>query len=240
MKRRLILLNAVLLALTAALFWQLRLRWLEGQARELQVLKQPAARAVSTPPAAPGAPPAAQSAGYLEVAQKTLFSKDRNPDVVVEVAVPKAVPPFPVAYGVSIMGDKAAVNLREKQGERSKWYMPGDKVGEFVLASVERDGIVLEWDGREFRKKLRDLKPESETAAAPVAAPAAAAPAAVTVTPTTVASTPAPAAGPGNETRPGMRECTGDNLPAGTIRDGYRKVLIPSPFGDMCRWDLVQ
>jgi hypothetical protein len=238
MKRKLILLNIALLVLATAAAWQLRARWREGQERERKVLRQSVKPVVPHPPPALEAPRATQAVGYSEVAQKTLFSRDRNPNVVVEVAPPKPVPEFPVAYGIISLGGEPSAMLSAKSGERSKRYSAGDKVGEFVLAEVESDAIVLEWDGRQFRKSLKDLRAAAPAVAAVAAAPAAAAP--TVVAPVRTAA-PAPDPGPGEQTSEEHRSCqAGDTSPAGTIRNGYRKVLLSSPFGDLCRWDLVR
>jgi TonB family protein len=38
----------------------------------------------------------------------------------------------------------------------------------------------------------------------------------------------------------GFKRCElNDNTPAGTVVDGYRKVVSPTPFGEACRWDPV-
>jgi hypothetical protein len=236
MKRKLILLNVALAVLAVAASWQLRARWREGKAQERKVLEQSAKPVVALPRPALEAPQAAKAAGYNEVAQKTLFSKDRNPNVVVEIAPPKPVPEFPVAYGIMNLGGGPSAILSAKQGERSRRYSPGDKVGEFTLAEVENDAIVLEWDGRQFRKSLKELRAAARAAAA--AAPAAAAPPVVAPVRTAAAS---PDPGPGTQVSEEHRECQGgDTSPAGTLRNGYRKVLVASPFGDLCRWDLVK
>jgi hypothetical protein len=239
MKRKLILLNVALALLAAAACWQIRAKWREGKAQERQVLAQPAKPVVAPPPPSFDAPQAATAASYIEVAKKTLFAKDRNPEVVLDVPPPKPVPEFPVAYGIMNLGGGPTAILSAKSGETGKRYSPGDKVGEFILADVESDGIVLEWDGRQFRKSLKELR-----AAAPAAA-SAPAPAPVSVAPTVVAAAPtrapSPDPGPGAQTSEEHRECQGgDTAPAGTIRNGYRKVLVSSPFGDLCRWDLVR
>jgi hypothetical protein len=50
----------------------------------------------------------------------------------------------------------------------------------------------------------------------------------------------ASALGPGADTGRGFKICIpSDNTPPGTVVDGYRKTLYPTPFGDMCRWDQV-
>lgn len=238
MKRKLILLNVALVVLAAAASWQLRARWREGKAQERKVLQQSTKPVVPPPPPALEVPQAAKAAGYSEVAQKTLFSRDRNPNVVVEVAPPKPVPQFPVAYGIMNLGGGPSAILSTKSGERSQRYSPGDKVGAFTLTEVEKDAIVLEWDGRQFRKSLKELRAAAPAAPAVPAAPAAAPPPVVAPVRT---ATPSPDPGPGAQTSAEHRDCLGgDTSPAGTIRNGYVKVLLASPFGDLCRWDLVR
>lgn len=238
MKRKLVLLNAVLLVLAAAAAWQLRARWLEGRAQERQMLRQP----LKLPP--PRAeipvqpPPPATAAAYGEVAQKTLFSPDRNPNVVIEVTPPKPVPPFPVAYGVMDLGHGPTVILSEKPGAPSRGYSLGAKVGEFTLVSLENDEVVFDWEGTQFRKNLRELKPApGSQAAAP--APVAALPAAAPVRAQVVS--PSADAGPGVELTAELKACVaGDSSPAGTVREGYRKVVTATPFGQACRWELIK
>ena len=43
----------------------------------------------------------------------------------------------------------------------------------------------------------------------------------------------------GTATQPARACKPGDNSPAGTVVDGYKKTVIPSPFGSMCRWEAV-
>jgi hypothetical protein len=46
---------------------------------------------------------------------------------------------------------------------------------------------------------------------------------------------------PGAEVGQGYRSCLpGDNSPSGTIVDGYRKLMTPSPFGVSCGWEKIQ
>ena len=88
MRRRLLLLNIVLAAAICGAGWQLRRDWLAARAREQANARQ-AVKPLPPPPVAitkPAQPVAATA--YNEIAQKMLFSKDRNPDVVVEVQAP--------------------------------------------------------------------------------------------------------------------------------------------------------
>ncbi|RPI16663.1 MAG: hypothetical protein EHM65_03485 [Acidobacteriales bacterium] len=237
MKRKLLLLNLALLVLVAAAGWQLRLKWIAGKAQERRVLQPVSKPPVPSTAGLPQAPPPANAGGYAEVAQKVLFSKDRNPNVVVEVAPPKPVPAFPTAHGVMNLGSGPVVLLSEKAGVASRGYSIGEKVGEFMLVALEGDELLLEWDGKQFKKRLQDLKPQPGTqVAAKVAAPAATGP----VAPTVSASAPV-VAGPDAKVSEDLRSCVpGDTTPAGTVRDGYRKVVTQTPFGNACRWELVK
>lgn len=238
MRRKLLLLNLVLLALASAAAWQLRVRWLDGKAREQKLATsqvKPAAVAAMEP-ARPPQP--ASAVAYGDVAQKVLFSRDRNPTVTVLAAPVKPVPPMPVLYGVMDLGDGPVVILSEKQGGVNRGYSLGEKVGDFTLVALDNDELVLGWEGQEIRKKLLELRPKPGTPAPPAAiAAAAASPGAVVQSVTALAD----AAGPGPQVTANMRACVaGDTSPAGTVKDGYRKVLSQTPFGSNCRWEPVK
>jgi type II secretory pathway component PulC len=171
---------------------------------------------------------------YGGVAQNMLFSSDRNPDVVVDVAPPKTVPAFPVAFGVMDFGRGPSVILSEKPGGSSRGYSAGDKVGEFTLVAVAADEVVFEFDGRKFPKKLRELKPESSGPPAPAvdSGPRATAVSVQSAVPLAVDT------GPGAQLSDEVKACVpGDTSPAGTVRDGFVKVLNKTPFGSQCRWE---
>jgi len=58
---------------------------------------------------------------------------------------------------------------------------------------------------------------------------------------TTSAKSVSETARPGANVGQGYRGCVaGDNSPAGTIVDGFRKVMTTSPFGVSCGWEKVQ
>jgi hypothetical protein len=237
MKRKLVLLNLVLAALAAAAAWQLRVRWLEDKAQQQLVLRRPARKADTPPAAALRAIPPVSASSYGEVAQRTLFSEDRNPDVTVEVAPPKPMPALPAAYGVMDFGSGPTVFMSEKPGGASRGYAPGEKVGEFTLVSVGEDEVVLEWNGQKMTKKMQELKPTAgekrEAASGEAVRPAV---------PVAQASNPSTEQGPGPQaSEGGIRSCApGDTSPAGTVRDGYRKVTNRTPFGSTCHWEAVK
>src|ERR1700689_2899330 len=92
MNRKILALNLALLAMLGTLGWMLRAHWRETRAQELAMLAKPARGSAQIPPPSPRPPEAVVPANYLEVAQKTLFSKDRNPNVIIE---PPPPPPAP-------------------------------------------------------------------------------------------------------------------------------------------------
>ena len=241
MRRKLLALNLILLALTAALTWHLRARWLEAQARREAVRSRPVQPAPVAPAVLPPQQAPVAAAGYNEVAQKMLFVKDRNPEVIIEVEPPKPMPPFPVAHGVMALGGPPVAILSEKPGAPHRGYRPGEKVGEFKLVAASTQELVLEWDGKQIVKKIEELREkavpqQTAAAAAQPPGPVRGAPASPPTPP------PAPAKpGPGVALGGEIRACTpGDASPAGTVIDGMRKVVTRTPFGEACRWEPIK
>src|SRR5262245_47509977 len=112
MNRKMLLLNLVLLALVAGLLWTLRGQWREVQSRVRALReRQVQAKPVMPPPAPETAKPVVP-AQYFEVADKTLFSRDRNSSVVVEPPPPAPAPPpmpdLPFYSGQMAIGEPVA------------------------------------------------------------------------------------------------------------------------------------
>jgi hypothetical protein len=233
-KRKLLLANLALLGLTVAGVVHLRREWVEGRAREQEVLRK-RLRPVTPPPVAPlPAIDPVKAAAYTDIAQKMLFSKDRNPVVVIEPPPPPKVvpmPPLPLFHGVVDLGDGPMAIMSEGPKGPHRDYQAGDKVGAFTLVAVNNDELVLEWQGQTITKKVDELMDHTAPApSSPVAA--AAAPAAP---PKPLVAT-APAA-PGGDLTPGLKACQpGDTSPEGTVTDGMRKVIKATPFGSRCFW----
>ena len=245
MNRKLVLLNLALLALVASLVWLLRARWIEEQARERAIFEQ-AVRAKTLLPPPPAAPPKApMAAEYIDVAQKMLFSKDRNPTVVVEVPPPKPeppVPPLPQYHGQMAIGEPVVfLSVDSKADQKS--YRAGEKVGPFELVKFDRDQITLAWGGKTIERKLGELAPKEEappppkTTAAP--APAPSGPVALGSSTNLASDNKGPTLG--IDTGAGNFNCVaGDNSPAGTIKDGHKKVITRGMFGEVCFWEPVK
>jgi hypothetical protein len=238
LKRKLILLNLVLAALTAVAGWQWRVRWLAAKAHENAVLgrKTPAAPAPPHSPLANVAPTVA--AQYIDIANKVLFNKERNPNLPLPEPPapppPEPMPALPVIRGVLNIDGPSAI-MSEQAGGSGKEVHPGDTIGPFKLLAVNNEEIVLEWKGQEVRRRVAELKDRSASepvaAALPVGQPAAPPP-------------PKPVivkAGPGQDMGAGRKACNpGDNTPDGTVMDGMKKVSWDTPFGKGCAWEAAK
>lgn len=228
----------------------LRERWMEAERLKAEML----AAKRQTPPNAteskktPATP--LRAASYLEVAEKLLFAKDRNPAVVVEATERKPLPALPSAFGVMDLGQGRVVFLAMK-GDSQRGYREGESIGDWKIAGLTGTEITLEFEDQRITKRLDEMRGESrETAEARTASPP----------PSNAPSVPiaAPARGPepqssvsspgspqkaalGPQAGADTRYCNpGDGTPDGTVVDGYRKTSRRTPFGVTCLWEKAQ
>lgn len=240
---RLFLLNVLLLAGIGMAF--LKLTELQDETRKREELvrssgpKLPNARPVAAIPM----PEKTVAANYIDVASRLLFSKDRNPNVILTPPPVKQVPALPLAYGVLTLMDPPVVMMAARRGEQQKGYRVGDKVGDWKIVRFDSRNITFQWDGQEYTRRFSDLtdrEASKAAAAAAVQAEPAAPPPAAASTVLSSANTPS-AKGPGVDIGADTRAClAGDNAAPGTIQDGFRKVVSDSPFGRVCRWEKVK
>ncbi|MBZ5609674.1 MAG: hypothetical protein LAP38_15545 [Acidobacteriia bacterium] len=245
MTRKLIALDLLLLAVVALLAVQVRREWLAAKTRDHAVL----AKKINATPAQPLAPlPKPEpltAAAYEAVAGRNLFSKDRSSNVIIDVTPPlppKPVPPFPVAHGVMLWeGVPPTVVLSENVRGAQKGYHPGDTIGQWQIVSVDNQYLVLQWDGKEFKKRLDELLDKTTLVAE---APAAgSAPVVQTSSAPLVQSfSSKTSSGPGEiDMGGGVKACVaGDTAPAGAVVGGLKKVVSATPFGSVCRWEPVK
>ncbi|MGE5645905.1 MAG: hypothetical protein ACM336_08960 [Acidobacteriota bacterium] len=239
MKKKLLVLDLVLALLAAALAREVRTRWLEARKREQVVFS----RRVAPLPPPPFRPlPAVEplsAAGYAEIVNKNLFSVDRNPTVIIEVAPPKPMPALPVFYGLMNLGDGPLAIMSAKEREDPHEVRFGEKVGEYTLVRATGEEVELEWEGKTVKKRVAEIAVKEPEAAPASRAAAAPAPAAPQPKPEVVkAATP----GPGTvDMGGGFRSCApGDTSPAGTIVGGMRKRVSRMPMGESCLWEPVK
>lgn len=234
MSRKLWVVNTVLVAIAVYAGFQLRKEWRAARAREAAMLRVPV-KALPTPrytPLASDAPVVA--AGYVDVAQKFLFDKSRNPTVVLDVPPappPKPVPALPVYHGLMKLGGSLMAMLSVSKDGPQQAVRLGEPIGQFKLVDVNSEEMVLEWEGQTIHKRVEELTAAPaavETAAAPAETPAAAA-------------APAPVkGGPGEITQFGFKICAvNDGNAEGTVMEGYKKVMHATPFGQSCTWEPV-
>jgi hypothetical protein len=237
MKRRLWFLNVILIALLGVIglrFEQIQQDFRSRAARNLNQAVKPDKMPQLPPVAAPGP---AVAANYADVAIKMLFSRDRNPTVILDPVAPppeKPMPPLPIAYGAMFFGEPSIIlGLPNVKGVQ-RTYRKGEVVGDFKLVAFDNQNIVFEWDGKTVERRLDQIMVR------PSDVPQEAAPAAASSAPKATAST-TPVTGPGQQNNDGNRSCVpGDKTPAGTVVDGFRKFELQGPFGKACRWEPVK
>jgi hypothetical protein len=242
--RKLVLLDLALVAVLCVLSWQMRREWVEAHARAQAFLSLKIKRAAVKPFAAlpPVAPLTAIS--YSEVAQMNLFSKDRNPQVVIDVTPPpppKPVPAFPVARGVLFwQGTPPTIVLSVKPGGPQKGYHEGDWIGEWKIVSLDNQYVVFEWDGKEFKKRIDELMDRADLLAEAAPAPKPAATGNTSAKPQSLSDS-AKSDHWVDVGSDDLRGCKpGDDTPAGTVVDGFKKVVRATPFGSSCSWEQVK
>ena len=77
---------------------------------------------------------------YADVANKNLFSEDRNPNIIVDppkVETPKPMPPLPVVYGMMGLPSGTKAIMAEKPGAPSTTVRAGETLGEFKIVALD-------------------------------------------------------------------------------------------------------
>jgi len=236
-KRRLWFLNILLIALLAVIamrFQQLRQQIQDRAARNLNqsvkpIPMPPLPRVVTPPPAV--------AANYADVAIKMLFSRDRNPTVILDPVAPppvKPMPPLPVAYGAMFFGEPGIILGLPNAKATQRTYRKGETIGDFKLVDFDNTAIVFEWDGKRVERRLDQIMAKASEGAQEATMPTAPA------TTSTVASTTV-ASGPGPMRPDGNRACvSGDKTASGSVMDGFRKNEVVGPVGRFCLWEPVK
>jgi hypothetical protein len=237
--KRLLLWNLLLAAAATGGIYELRRQWAETRAQEETVLlRKPIAPKVEAAPI-PAKPAPFQAAAYNDVAQKTLFAKDRNPNVEIVAPPPPPppppMPPLPKVYGVLGLPSGAVAIMAEKAGAPQQKVRVSEKIGEFTVAKLDTQRITLTWTDKTIEKSIDELLDRQAAAAIAAAQEAPRTPAAA-VAPSGPPAPPEFGIEIGDPSR-SIRACKGDDKsPAGTEIAGYKKSVEHTPFGDACRW----
>jgi len=252
MKRRLLILNLVLVAVAGLGVWRFRIEYRRAIERYRLLQAQPSPALPPVPPAP--APPAVQPATYLDAAQKFLFSSDRNPNVIVDPPKVKQRPPLPALFGVMNVGGGPLALMATAPGAQHKPVRIGESIGEFKLLAASGEQVTLEWESEKIQAQVSDLlvkqAPQQQAAPAQTAGPG-------TITGPAALNPPQapsgsnvlnPSGRPGEfviggpiEGRPGTYYApAADTAPAGTIHQGRRKVVRQTPFGQQAWWEDIK
>jgi hypothetical protein len=238
LKLKFLAMNMLLVLALGAIVWQARFRWDEAQAKRRNNLSMKV-KPLPTPPLTPTPKPdGAPAAKYAEVATNDLFSKDRNPTVVIDapkVETPKPMPPLPVVYGVLGLPSGTKAIMSEKPGVAGRSVQAGDTVGEFKIASIDPQNVVFDWDGKQISRKIDELIDRSNGGGPSGGGQAAAVQPSAPAPVVSNNSQPVPS-GPGK----GGACVAGDTSPSGTVVGGYKKNAVQTPFGAICSWAPVQ
>jgi hypothetical protein len=240
MRRKILVLNVVLVVAIAYAGYQLRNGIQSAKARETKMLH--ATERPAMPPVMPPMPnpPAVLATTYKDVAMKTLFHPSRNPDLPPPAPPPPPpppppLPPLPKYYGSFNIGDGPEA-LLASGNEGSHSVKPGERIGPFTLVDFNTVDITFDWQGQTLRRTLDQLM---DRTIATSSASADSGPRSVSTPP------PAPVVmqklGPGTALPGGGATCqANDSTEVGTVQNGLRKVEVATPFGKACRWDPVR
>lgn len=252
MNRKLLILDIVLGAGAIYGGFQLHDQWVAAKVRQAEAAHNPVKPAPPPPVAPLPEEHAVIPSGYKGIVDKTLFEPSRNPDVPVDIPPPPppppSPPPLPNFHGMMDLGDaEGPIALMTAAGEeRQQGVHRGEKIGPFKLLAFNRQEITLDWEGRIIHKRVDEAAEGSGAKSAPrgkgepivgngiipgQAAPKQAAPAAQSNA----------NLGPGPVLTDTVRACQAfDGTPPGSVVDGYRKELRPSPMGTpQCLWTAV-
>ncbi len=253
MKRKLLLLNTVLLGLLILGGADLYSKWLQAEARYASLSKYADEKAAPEFPAGAGEPMVRPGA-YMPIVERLLFSKDRNSVVEVVVAEPEVEqrPALPFFSGLVDFGDGPLALMSATNAQQGEWIAIGEKVGEFTFRGLAEDGRVkLSWKDQEITVEQSELTgagaaPAQQQAGnrrpprpKPGQAPAAAPPANATAN--LAQQAPATVGGQyniGKELRPGVFAADPkDTAPDGTEHKDYVKRVRKTPFGSQSWWE---
>jgi len=235
-RRERILIICGLAGLNILLGWSLGRLWKDYRSRTQWLYA-----GAPPPPAATvraGTKQAGQPQSFVEIVDRNLFSPLRGsqpPQPQEEAKAPK----LPLLFGTMNLGNGrfALMAPGDQPGASSKRVLPGEDIGGYKLVSIGTSNVVLEWQEKKITLDISESvhRPSGNverTFNAVVAPPSKVGAASNPATTGTAGfargtSPPTPVLGP-----PGAPP----DAPFGTVIDGKRKVLVPTPFGALVQW----
>lgn len=231
MKRHWVIINALLLLLASIMVYQLRKQW-----RLYERQHNPAslnASAGQVPRIGARGSRSVAPANYLVISDNHLFNVERNnaiPPEPVPTPEPSVTAPKPILMGVmGLAGSSYALMVSGNGGESSLYrrLKLGEQLDGYTLVRVLQDRVVMNAGGQEIDVRIADQPRRSQPAAQ--AAPAASAGA--------ISSLGTPG---GQATASSDPKFPPQNAPEGTVFNGKRKRMVPSPFGMTVVWEDVK
>jgi hypothetical protein len=236
MKKSYIVTNLLLLGSAAFLAYDFRSQWKEYQsAHNLGRLTPVKSSAEAGHKILSGS---GKVPSYAAIVDDDLFSADRTnivpPEAPAETA--KAISAKPILVGTMQLDDNQfALMVSDTQRENTnyKQLKVGDVLDGYTLVKILDQKVMMKADGKEVEVRLSVNEPSKM-----VAREASAGTSASVGQVTSVSSAPStPVSGSGTVTDQQLPKGT---IPVGTIVNGRRKKLVPSPFGMMETWEEVK
>ena len=221
MRQQMAILNVVLLVVALGLGIKLRGDWQRAQRRY-------AALGAATPPALPGAPAqAALAADWEVIAQRNLFSPDRNNELPKSAGEKQQ--PEPIVVGTMNLGPGRKLALMSEAnppaGTMPRQVKEGETFAGYRVVSIGDNEVEIEYEGQ--KKKLGVYISAQQVSSPPASASSP-----------QVVSTGSVPAGPMNQSVTTLD--ANNELPAGTVVGDRRKVVTKTPWGNSISWEPVK
>jgi len=234
MRKKLILVDLLLLGLAVFLGYQLRVRWVSYQAEHNLSLLNQKNELKDSPHSSPARP--LNVPNYAAVVDNHLFNVERNNlipgDPPAPPPPPKVAGPKPVLMGTVDLGGEQYALMFSANRNASRQYKQvkvGESLDGYTLMKILDQKVLMIADGAEVEVRLnepsqlvaRDIAPNPSNSDRSVS----------------IGSVPGSQNLDSINANPTIPDV---GPPVGTIRDGKRKKMVPSPFGPMEVWEDVK
>lgn len=159
MRRNLVVLDILLVLALGALVWKARTRFDQMQISRQNTLGMKVVMFAQIPLTAMSVPDAVNATKYADIVAKDLFSKDRNPTVIIDPPVVelKKMPPLPFVYGVLGLPSGTKAIMSEQPGLGGRVVRAGDTIGQFRIVVLDQQNVTFDWNGEKISRKTKDL-----------------------------------------------------------------------------------
>ncbi len=227
MRRNLVLLDLLMLGLAVFLASQFKTQWRKYQTEYNLDLLNP--KVDQGNPAQKPSSSAAEVANYSAIVDQNLFSTDRNNVLPPEPNATKSVGPKPILMGtMGLSGTQFALMIPSDSKEAPNYQKVnvGEVFQGYTLLKVLDQKVLMKADGQEVEVQINEpkktpIREYTQAGANPGGAERV----------TSVGAGPAVSGLPGPNQAPRV-----EAVPVGTVVNGKKKTLVPSPFGPMEAW----